>query len=364
MKKIGILTYHKAENYGAILQAYALKSFLESTTKDLQVEIINYRTSKIEAKYRIFHYNRDQPIKSNIYRFVNNVIFYPRYLKMNKFRNKYLNLSKKYDFQNKIEIQEDFYKVIVGSDQVWNPEINNNDLTFYLSFIDSNKKYSYAASFGVSKIENINTEIQNALNEYQKISIREADGLKILQSIGYDMKNVEIDLDPVFLLKDKWKNLNGKITAKKKYILIYQISKQEKLLEFAKLKAKKENMKIIYIPHSVKDIFKFRNSKIAIDPFEFVNLFRNAEYIITNSFHGFSFSLIFKKNVSLEIMKSNPTSSRYFELIKKFNLAYINEDNEFNNIYTFTKNIQDDIMSNETRKSKNYLERIVYENGN
>ena len=173
MKKIGIMTWFKHNNYGTVLQAYALQKKINSLGNE--AEIINYSTRI--RKTMFYEMNFHFIIKK-----LSNEFFHQKYHQnnsntkklFNDFRNNYLNISKECDNHNELkQVSESYDKIVCGSDQIWNP--NFFDKHYFLDFIeDSSKKISYAPSIGVSTIEKaeIKDKMSHYLNMFSSISIR------------------------------------------------------------------------------------------------------------------------------------------------------------------------------------------------
>ncbi len=294
--KIGILTFHDANNYGAVLQAYALTEAVKKIESD--VEIINYKQPQIIKKRKIFSINTQNVI--SIIRSIGSSLlyFYPRLLKkicFNNFRIKYMNISKDYYFHSTDIERKDIY--IVGSDQIWNSEITSNDATYFLNFCsEKQKKISYAASIGKDTISNEEREfLKENIGAIDCISVRENTAVEIIKQITD--KPVCHVLDPTLLVdKEMWEKLIEREIINDKYLLIYKASVDEEVLHIAERISKKLNMKVLYINNSIrKNNYGFINIR-RVDPVRFVSLFKNASYIVTNSFHGTAFSIIFNKN--------------------------------------------------------------------
>lgn len=321
--KIGILTYQYAINYGAQLQAYALKEFLNSY--GYEVEIINYDTS--------YMYIKNRSIKNRI---ISKIWYLVKYfiggrekkIKFNTFKKKRLQIkgdiiADKNHLQKYLEI-ENFDVIIVGSDQVWNPEINGNDDAYYLNLENNIIKISYAASFGVSSLNKKYIQnLKDCLNKFSSISVREKTGKKIINSIGLD---AEVVLDPVFLLeKEKWLDISSKNRIVNEcYILCYVMPGDKELenkIEYLALQIRKQTGKeIVFLGRKEYKKFK-RDGKdfISASPEEFVNLFFYADIVITNSFHGTAFSIIFNKNfyslINSNVFGVKQLSSRLTDLL-------------------------------------------------
>lgn len=337
--KIGIITFQYANNYGALLQAYALRKYLLDLGNE--VRIINYDNSKLYMKNRSLRKKIITKVWMAISFFLGRN---KKYKKFEMFRNNYLMLEK-----NKITNKNHLYQYIadlnfdvyiVGSDQVWNPYITMNDDIYYLSFSDSKKKIAYAASFGV---DDFPYEYKNiflkCINKFNFISVREKTGKNILNKMG--ITDISIVLDPVFLLgKNQWSDF-AEIKEYEPYIFCYYMPGDKKCEENIKeiaLKLKnKFGYKIINIGR--KEYKKFLNDGIDIvsaSPNEFLGYFKNASFIITNSFHGTAFSLIFEKNfysvVNLSNSGKGKLSSRIVDLLESIGLKNNIIDNDSENI--------------------------------
>ncbi|WP_418223328.1 polysaccharide pyruvyl transferase family protein [Clostridium isatidis] len=326
-KKVGILTFHRASNYGAVLQAYALQQYLKKG--NIYNEIIDYRCSHIEKVYsENFMVSGKSPIsmvKKNIKKWVN--------IKKNKkfieFRRNYLNISKNtYNLENKFDMKKVYDVFIVGSDQVWNLNQTGKDTTYFLDFVDKGK-WSYAASLGKNSITNEEKEIfKDMINSFEKVSIREEENIDIIKSVGFK-KQINVNVDPVFLLnKNEWVSLIEKEEKRKekkeKYVLIYTVKQPVHLIEKAKKYAQEHNCKVIYL-HSdfnYKEFFKNQNIKNVFvkSPIEFLKLILDAECVFTTSFHGTAFSILFEKEFWAEVDKDGKLNNRIFNLLQKLNI--------------------------------------------
>lgn len=269
MKNIGILTFHRAFNYGAVLQAYALRiTFIRLNCK---CDIINY-SSYIDEDYNITPKYKGS-VKEFIFDFFR---IYPKFMKKRKFIGFYKNFLN-VDFNNTIDINllnglNEIYDLFVsGSDQVFNLNLTNGDKTYFLDFVtDSSKKFSYSASFGLSYL---NTDDKNLyttlLAGFNKISVREIQGQKIIK----DLLNIEPDitLDPSFLLdKETWKE---KAVPNKysDYILLYTISLPDRVLKFAENLSRTTGYKLIFITSALKR--KIKADYIICSPQEWLGYF-------------------------------------------------------------------------------------------
>lgn len=293
--KIGILTFHCAHNYGAVLQCYALQEFLKGLGHD--VEIIDYRPNYLLAPYKIFKASRTGSLIFRIKSFIKSLLTlrrsYIRHKKFYNFINNYLNLSKE---RNHIPDKYDVY--ITGSDQIWNPQITNGfDSNYFAeySFPKGHKIYiSYAASMEAKKLSDLEANYyKNHLNNFDFISVREKTLSDLLQPLTN--KKITTVLDPTLIVDKKaWDRLAILPKNKHKYILVYQVRTHKCVLKIAKKIADKFNAKIIEIGAWV-DLYDKKYREEGKSPEEFIGYVKNSLLVITTSFHGTIFSIINEK---------------------------------------------------------------------
>ena len=328
--KIKTITCHDVYNYGASLQAYALQQYLIS--KGHSVEIIDYKPDYICRKYNFWHvYGNNKLaricISNFILRFIYCLIYAPvryrtwqRIFAFNSFTKKHLRLTRRYKNLEELKIfppEADCY--IAGSDQIWNTNLpNGRDNAFFLDFGSENtKRISYAASFGVREIEDVE-RISFLLKNFDAVSVRELSGLDILSRLNVHGCQV---LDPVYLLdKSQWITLMdaSKVAEKESYALVYDIFRNDpRMKEFSIECSKKRNLKLVAVNDS-KILPYAKNIKNA-GPVEFISLIRSAKYLISNSFHATSFALIF--HVPFIVLFKGSNSARMEDLLKSVGLS-------------------------------------------
>ncbi len=331
--KVGTLTFHKVNNFGAVLQAYALQRYINNLGCDS--EIIDYspiytsKSQKQSKAKKILSYLIN-PKKKLLAKIANQ--------KFSTFRKKNLKLGENvYVGDQNIETNPPTYDAyIVGSDQVWNTDLSNKSKAFYLHFPKTGKRISYAVSVGKEAFNDYEIKyIQKYLNDFDCISVREEQHAVLLSKM-FNI-NVEVTLDPVFLLeKSEWNKLTKPIKRMpQKYILVYVLEYSEELIDCANKKAKELKSEIIYISLIKNHI----NGKVlnGIGPSEFLYVFSGATYVCTNSFHGTAFSIIFNKNFSVvrhttrnsridNILEISGLKERYYDVKNKQQLDSINYD--------------------------------------
>ena len=355
--KIGIITFHRALNYGAVLQAYALQNYLKTLHADSF--IIDYRSSAIELFYK--------PIKSSPLKNTKNFLRECLFFRNNKRKRKKfeLFLTKRVDITPKKEkkdlqsLNNDFDCFITGSDQVWNFKWSDFDGAYFLDFANPDKKNSYAASFGVSELpKNLIPQYQKYLSDYNFISVRENDGAKIIENIVGRTPSVLID--PTCLVETKqWE----KIAIDRKddnYVLIYLLEQSEYLTKYAQKLADNHGLKVISIIDSLKKQEGVERRGF-MGPDEFLGYFKKAKYVVTNSFHGMVFSVIFRKEFYIQYQKKqNAPNSRFVNFIAAHKLQervlsdgqeiFVKQIN-YANVYN--------IIKEEVNQSYNFLKKMI-----
>lgn len=294
--KIGILTYHRSHNYGAVLQAIALR--YELTRLGHEVYYIDYWPKYHQRMYAYFSFY------SLTHRRIRGAFSYIRqFVKYHK--QKKAKIEKFESFINDFIVPycksiDDTYDIIVhGSDQIWRKQEGKRYNPIYFGVHDNiHCKYnvSYAASMGkISSDVNDVQLIKGYLTHLDRISVREADLLDFVKELGF--KDATLCVDPTFLLsKADWDRLIPiQSFCNKKYLLYYKLLDESfndnDVYTFAKEHG--WDVKILYGYATINK--EDENSICTAGPIEFINLIRNAEFVITSSFHGLAFSLIYQK---------------------------------------------------------------------
>lgn len=337
--RIGILTYHNAINYGAILQAYALQSYLKENI-DADIEIINYNSLAVCQQYSYISLKKSKSAKAYI---LKNLTTFFRKRKRKLFiifSDDELQKSK--EINNIEDINTLLYDiVIVGSDQVWNPLCTNGDAAYLLKGVNETiRRISYAASIGnASNIDiykkKYNIDYLQYLNNFTAISLRESDSLDFLnKKIN---KKLECVVDPVFL---NWKNWGSFVRKSfEEYILVYNIGNFSTTVSIAKVIAKKTGIPLKVINKDIKGdiLFLFSENYSNISPYDFVSYIANATLVITDSFHATAFSIMFhRKFYSIANSNSENTNSRLKSILSKYGLdkRYLSDGNVPEDIFS------------------------------
>ena len=372
---IKTITTYQDYNYGASLQAYALQTYLIKRGHDAQ--LIRYEPEYLRRYYSFWYVNKESKLSSNIIlRMIYRVL---------KWLHRMTTLKRKasFDYFNHKVIKETIaYKskeelynnppvadlYICGSDQIWNILYDaGKDPVFYLDFVKSGKKASYAASFSYLDIPDDYLEvIQHFLSTFSAVSVREWQGSEICKKMGIYAHWV---LDPVFLLSaQEWEKLMNRkdiITNERnfsfydKYILVYDFELCNKEMEtFVKRYAKQKKLHIYAIVDRFPLPYAEKNFK-KCGPVDFIKLIRYCHVFVSNSFHGTAFSIIFHKPFFVFNRKRHKANSRMESLLKLFGLQNVlitnNIDAENAFLYSFDWNNVEKIKETNVVISKDYL---------
>ncbi|MDT0606246.1 polysaccharide pyruvyl transferase family protein [Croceitalea rosinachiae] len=366
--KIGLITIHNVTNYGAILQAYAT---IQALSKYGDVTVINYQKNHLSHHMDLFRFKKSiRGIKMLGHDVLNFSSRSKMLSKFNKFIKQNMVLSEKVkreELLNKIDMGFDLY--ICGSDQIWNPEIvsskNILDPIFFLSFAPKgSKKISYASSIGHHQFTNSEKpKVKEWLEDFNKISIREADGRQKLLEILPD-KKVQQVLDPTLLFsKEEWlQKLNIPVKQpKEKYILVYSVPRTELIRKAILFFSKKLNYKVYSIDKGLIPMQKVDNQINKAGPKDYIELFANASFVITDSFHGLCFSINFEKPfAAISSKKVGNRQENLLELMKIDDRLMRNEK-DFYKLNTNLENVegQRNILRGLRENSLNYLESSI-----
>lgn len=362
--KVGIITFHRAINYGGVLQSYALQRYIEN--KGVSAEVIDYRSPFIEKQYysKKINFKYIKRVASAI---IKNGTLKPPINEFIQFRKNYLKVSSvKYNLKNIQDSENEYDILITGSDQVWSYYCAGFDENYFLNFINNpRKKFSYAASFGVERIPSeFNLEYKKRLINFNSISVREKSGQKLIKNLIDRSSHVHIDPTLLFDFEGWKKILDIDINSfknKKKYILIYMIAESKSIIKSAKRLAKQEKLEIFYISDRIykkRGLINLRK----VDPKKWVELFNNASYVFTNSFHGVAFSINFKKDFYIEFLKNNVlVNTRLNEILSDFGLKdrIINNDIKFSKIHKDRYTDIQKVLKIKRNQSNKYINGII-----
>ena len=293
---IGIRTFHCAHNYGAVLQCYALQEVLKGMGHT--VEVIDYRPSYLKVPYSIISLHRvlcTNPI-TLCKRLVSECLTLPwrigRYQVFSKFIKKQFHLS------NLWHSVRSYDAIVFGSDQIWNFEITRGlDEKYWgkLPFPKGSKKYIvYAASMEISVVNEISKGIiSNFLRNFDAISVRENKLENLLQPLTE--KKICTVLDPTLLAPLAiWKNFISLPPRESGYVLVYEVRPEKSILKIANYIAEQIKVPVVGVA-AFPTWRRYNGLHQKESPQDFINWIRNASCVVTTSFHGTAYSILFNR---------------------------------------------------------------------
>lgn len=322
MKKVSLVTYHCSPNHGAVMQTYALCRWLKE--HDYEVEIVDIRM--FEPNFKTISEGSSILIRLPKY------FIYP--YRMNKiFRKFYPKMTKHYESMDDLRQnppQSDFY--VVGSDQVWNHAIQRDKApAYFLAFgPDSVKRFSYASSFGLNQwVEgpySKTADVQKWFDKFVAISVREQEGLQILKETF--QKDATLVLDPT-LLHDGYPEISGKVNQHNE-IVVYKLNKTDDFWKYMPSVRNKMGLPVLLLNHN----FPKKGYKYHFNPSinQWVRRIAGAKFVVTDSFHGVAFSIIYRRQFAA-VLNHNGKDSRLISLLKILHL----KDRLFNSVEDLSK---------------------------
>ncbi len=318
INRVGVLTWHYYQNFGSALQCFAIQTLLENLGKE--VKVINYRNPNFGSvdmnKERLCYLLA--PVLERIS---------PRFKLANlRFRKKYIHETRLVMSHEAVwKIAQSYDAVVFGSDQIWAPNLLN---PIYLgeSIPDSIRKVSYAASIGLNAIpKELVPMYQKWLHSFYAVSIREEEGKSLLKKEC----NIEstVVLDPT-LMEDVsvYRKMQREVIGiQRPFLFCYFLNKKHKYKDIVQKYAREHNLQIVAVSDKPEDAeWTTRLTGLGAD--HFLWLINNSETIMTDSYHGTIFSLLFHKNLWLfrRFEEDNPIcqNSRIRQLQNDFNIAH------------------------------------------
>lgn len=285
--KIGILTFHQADSYGAVLQAYALQQTLKKLGADSEFVQINMPAGK----------QAEQPASPAAALFARRIQAEgkKREALFAEFRREHMHISRDYAPTDNIDADYDCF--VAGSDQIWNFRIPGADARYFLPFAAAHKRYSYAASFGADALpEKAKDWAAKQLSMFRAISVREASGCAIVEELTG--KKAQVCLDPTLLPDRKdWEALVTR--TEENYVLCFMLKYDEALLAKAKQEAERTGaqLKVVtaaFMPQA--GMAAWNTTGVT----GWLSAIANAQCVFTNSFHGMVFSMIFGRRFHIQ----------------------------------------------------------------
>ena len=329
--KVFITTLYK-NNYGSALQCFALKSTISSfgykcsilapASNNFQVftkkahelmKILAYRgysqsRKKMKRSMEIESSYLSKESKLNIDRFIDTNI---------------QPLKFSYSELRKLSKSDEVAGFFVGSDQVWN--VSRRIIPFYfLEFAPKRKRHTYAVSIGIDSIPRWNyKEVKQGAKGFNHISVREQSAAKILKEFS---DSISVECDPCILLStEKWRELKSESIQFIGYVFVHFLNRPSHLaIEVINRIASCREQKIICFAYNYEEYSQLHNYEfISGDPFEYIGLIDNAQYVVTDSYHTTLFSMIFNKCfyvLERQYLHEYPQTSRIKDLLKSKDL--------------------------------------------
>ena len=287
--KIGILTFHEADSYGAVLQAYALQQTLAKLGADSEFVQFNMPTATQQAA---------APASPAAALFARRIQTEgkKREALFAAFRQEHMRISKPYQPTDPVDADYDHF--IAGSDQIWNFRIPGADARYFLPFAASQKRHSYAASFGADALpEKSKAWVAKQLSMFRNISVREESGCAIVKDLTGHI--AEVCVDPTMLLdRADWERLIPQ-TEEEPYVLLFLLKYDEVLLQQAQEEANKQGVPLRIVSASFipqLGVAAWNTTGVT----DWLRAIRGARCVFTNSFHGMVFSMIFRRSFHIQ----------------------------------------------------------------
>lgn len=308
MQKVGIMTFHRAENYGAFLQAYSLSMFIDHSFP-ADAYLVDYINPKIEDSYKpsVILKSSRNPIKALLRYALSYYDIKKRNYTFSQDRKKYLKIVQADVTKEQLkEVLKQYDIVITGSDQVWNLKITGDDYSYMLEDVSSEVlKVAYAAGVSMSEKElQSSPKILGLAQDMDRLAFRESTTSSIFKKL-LPKKEIYTVIDPVFLqTADFWREKAPEITYKD-YILVFVAGKSPQtrnLIDAGKRMAREMSKPVFFLSND-SYWYEYRDVEHAgaVSPMAFVRWIDNAYCVITNSFHATAFSLILHTNVYSEV---------------------------------------------------------------
>ncbi|WP_308666676.1 polysaccharide pyruvyl transferase family protein [uncultured Alistipes sp.] len=373
MEKIGICTFYNNNNYGSYLQTFALEAVIGS---------MGYNAYLIDFNDYTKPWNRQLRNKT-IFSRIKCILFHPQLL-VEALKAKIVSkqstkcstaLIRKFkDFLaeslNRYEgnyVKDNFKAFVVGSDQVWKVSLPGLHSVFFLRFCPPAKRISYAASLGGDSIPPYNAKLcYRYLKEFKAISVREDSAVTLLEGLGPDIHPTHV-LDPVLLVgKDFWKRYITPHTDPQ-YLLMYfldSVSEHEDIILAAIAKYPTHKIRMITTGVQINSIENIEY--IEPSPLEFVSLIHNAEFVLTDSFHGSAFSILFDKEFIVlprNYKVFSGQSARIFSLLAMFECRdrYVTAAAQVSEIRSINRQKTEAILHKMQRTSTSFLAKAINE---
>ena len=356
MIRIGLITFHSSNNFGSVLQAYGLYRAVRDFGVD--IKIIDYTCEK-NFNNEIPHFPKLTINPYNCLLGVARWIISPkrkRYIELQKFLRKHAQLTRRLERSELKKLSSEFDLFLIGSDMVWEMDLNGGDLTYFLDFENNpSKKIAFASSVGFPWNDKEKGIIKPLLSQFKHIAVREtASANWIEELIG---TRSPVVCDPTMLLtREEWITFVSNKRPEEKYVLTYFETDNGDCLDSAIKIAAKNKIKVKRIDVGTKRATEYeviRPTSIQ----EFLSLIYYAEAVVTASYHGILFSLYFNKPLVFYLRRQ---TSRVETLLEKLEIG--NCDGRFVDINNLPKIDYEKInigIEDYRKESLRYLKRFI-----
>ena len=318
-KKVGLITVHDWHNYGSMLQTYAMCKYIDSL-ENVSCEVIDFIAEKFDASRAYALYDSKVLDDSKYQNYALDVE--KRRKCFEEFYDAYKKSSERYHSDEEIEANPPRYDVYVsGSDQIWNVNFRIASRAFFLGFTDSENKLAFSTSVGRC-MERKLVKYADLMKKYKKIFIREETGAERIRNVT-ERTDVDSMIDPTFLYsKEEWLKLlpTDRVVAEK-YIICYATieSQLEDMMPILNKIREKYKFQVVLFGMVLPRNEEWIINKVDVGPYEFLRLYRDAEFVLTHSFHGTAFSINFNKEFL--VFNDKTHNFRKTDLLKRFGLT-------------------------------------------
>lgn len=359
--KVGIITFHNAYNYGAILQTYATQEIVKAYGHE--VEVIDYQNNAINRHYDKNRFHIKTLPKRKFYRIPGYVVekyfFWKRRKAYKQFIDKNIQYSRSRYYQGNSFFLKDYDIILLGSDQLWNKKITGGfDKVYWGEFDASTHTKKIAWSICMNETNTTKEEnefIVNHLNNFHAISVREHSLQIFLKTLT--QKVFPHTLDPTLMLtKEKWEGLCHPV-KESNYIAVYAVQNEKETIDYSRHIAHILNKKIVIIRSYSKRYWTEEEKEFAA-PTDFLSYVKYADFVVTTSFHGTIFSLLFQKQFVCPIFRDNTRIESLLELVG-LDERRIYPDIEIHNLKTIDYNTVCLKIEMAKKTTKNFLDSIL-----
>lgn len=362
MKKIGIATILALDNFGALLQAYALQRKL--TLMGYDAELIDFREKNQSDCSMFVKIKSIKDILRNVRKLLRYSDYKERMTLFSNFVEKNIKLSSNYPNENELgSVRWDYDVLCTGSDQTFNLKLPVFKKAYYLNFTDDIPKISYAPSFGEQSSQFSEEQrkwIKEQLLKYKSLSVREKQGVELAESIT-GRNDVFQALDPTLLLtEENWTSVVGENKENSEdYILFYSVLSDQWVVDEVKRISEKTGMRVIAV--HLQNQFELGVNfarYLKTGPAEFLSLIKNAKLVLTTSFHATVFSVVFKKPFYSFLLGEGNRIGSLLELLHLKEREII-KDKKIEINYDVDYKKANEVLETERRKCEEYLKKAI-----